>query len=166
MRLGRSRIDVVVDEGDDGLRVRMVENGHAHSCRSEWGAGMKLWAGTIDGAPVFVQVQPCIDHYVLSWRRMAVEASVHSLRQAELLAFMPKRKAIAQSNEVRNPMPGLVKAILVQPGQGVKKGDSLCIIEAMKMEMTVRAEHDATIQAIHVGEGAALGVDAAIMTYI
>ncbi|MHB8883867.1 MAG: acetyl-CoA carboxylase biotin carboxylase subunit [Methylovirgula sp.] len=163
---GRMRIDVVIDEGDDELFIRMIETGQARLCRSTWCAGMKVWAGTVDGAQIFVQVRPHLDHYVLSWREISVEASVYSRREAELIALRPEKKAIARSNDVRSPMPGLVKAILVQPGQAVKTGDVLCVIEAMKMEMMVRAQHDATIQAIDVVEGASLGLDALIMSFV
>ena len=45
-------------------------------------------------------------------------------------------------------MPGLVKAILVKPGQEVKVGEPLCMVEAMKMENVLRAERDGTISKI------------------
>ncbi|QXX73800.1 acetyl-CoA carboxylase biotin carboxylase subunit [Methylovirgula sp. HY1] len=163
---GRMRIDVVIDEGDDGLLIRMVENGQARLCQSNWGAGMKVWTGTVDGTKIFVQVRPHRDHYVLSWRGISVEAAVYSRHAAEFIALMPEMKVIARSNDVRSPMPGLVKAILVQAGQAVKTGDGLCIIEAMKMEMMVRAEQDATIRTIDVAEGASLGLDALIMSLV
>jgi pyruvate carboxylase len=47
---------------------------------------------------------------------------------------------------VGSPIPGLVSAILVEPGQTVKAGDVLMTIEAMKMETAVRAERDGTVK--------------------
>ncbi len=164
--LGQTRIDVVIDEGDDGLLVRMAASGQAYLCQSDWGAGMRVWAGTIDQEPTYVQVRPRLNSFVLHWRGIVVEACVYSRRAAELAALMRETKAVDLTKTLRCPMPGLVKAILVKPGQAVKQGDTLCIIEAMKMEMMLRAERDAVVREIHVGEGASLGVDAVIMEFM
>ncbi|MDX9759138.1 MAG: acetyl-CoA carboxylase biotin carboxyl carrier protein subunit [Bacteroidota bacterium] len=47
-------------------------------------------------------------------------------------------------------IPGVIQDIIVQPGQRVKWGDSLLILEAMKMRNDVTAPHDGTIKAVHV----------------
>jgi pyruvate carboxylase len=47
-------------------------------------------------------------------------------------------------------MPGKVMSILVRPGQSVNKGDELCVIEAMKMEQSIRSPIDGTIKEIYV----------------
>ena len=54
---------------------------------------------------------------------------------------------------VAAPMPGLVVAIPVKPGQDVKKGDPLAALEAMKMETVIRAEHDGEIKSVAVSVG-------------
>ncbi len=51
------------------------------------------------------------------------------------------------------PMPGTVIKVLVQPGAAVKKGDTIILLEAMKMELPLRAPADATVVAIHCREG-------------
>ena len=62
-------------------------------------------------------------------------------------------------------MPGLVKAIHVPPGQEVKAGEALCVVEAMKMENILRAERDAVVKAIKAKPGDSLAVDAVIMEF-
>jgi propionyl-CoA carboxylase alpha chain len=62
-------------------------------------------------------------------------------------------------------MPGLVKAIHVLAGQGVKSGDALCVVEAMKMENTLRAERDAVVKKVNAKPGDSLAVDAVIMEF-
>jgi len=54
------------------------------------------------------------------------------------------------SNHVVSPMPGKVIRVLVKEGDSVKKGETLLIIEAMKMENLIVAPRDAVVQAIHV----------------
>lgn len=52
-------------------------------------------------------------------------------------------------NDLKAPMPGLVLKINVKPGDEIKKGDALIVLEAMKMENILKAEGDAIIKAIH-----------------
>src|SRR5690606_37660586 len=61
--------------------------------------------------------------------------------------------AASGSESLRAPMPGLVKLVRVAPGDKVKKGQPLLVLEAMKMEHTVCAPHDGVI-AETVAEGA------------
>jgi biotin carboxyl carrier protein len=50
-------------------------------------------------------------------------------------------------------MPGLVLRILVEDGQQISAGDPLVILEAMKMEQTLRAATDGTVEAVLVKQG-------------
>jgi len=54
---------------------------------------------------------------------------------------------------VKAPLPGIVLKLLVKPGDIVKKGQKLFIMEAMKMENEIKAESDGVITAIKVAEG-------------
>jgi propionyl-CoA carboxylase alpha chain len=63
------------------------------------------------------------------------------------------------------PMPGLVIAIAVAVGQEVKAGETLAIVEAMKMENVLRAERDGVVKAIHAKKGDSLAVDAMILEF-
>lgn len=51
------------------------------------------------------------------------------------------------------PMPGLVRQLLVKKGEKVKKGQPLAVMEAMKLQMTLSAGADATVESILVKEG-------------
>lgn len=59
---------------------------------------------------------------------------------------------IQKVNDVKAPMPGLILAIKVEPGQEVKKGDPLMILEAMKMENILKSPGDGVVKAIKVQE--------------
>jgi biotin carboxyl carrier protein len=54
-------------------------------------------------------------------------------------------------------MPGKVLKILVEVGQRVSAGDPLIILEAMKMEHTMRAVVDGVVESILVGDGEVVG---------
>ncbi len=73
------------------------------------------------------------------------------------LAQMRKTAGISARPSVEKmfkaPMPGLVMQIKVEPGQQVKAGDPLVVIEAMKMENILKATGKATVKAVHVEQG-------------
>ena len=60
---------------------------------------------------------------------------------------------VASGDDVRAPMPGLVKQVRVRAGGTVRKGDPLAVLEAMKMEHTLTAPRDGSVAAVNVGEG-------------
>ena len=51
---------------------------------------------------------------------------------------------------LRSPMPGRVISILVRPGDSVSAGDEVCVVEAMKMEQSIRAHRDGVVKTIFV----------------
>jgi propionyl-CoA carboxylase alpha chain len=95
----------------------------------------------------------------------AAEVQVYTRREAELVSLMPEKRAAGGSKLLRCPMPALVKSIEVVAGQVVKSGETLCIIEAMKMETVLRAERDVTVGKINVKAGDSIAVDAVIMAF-
>ncbi|MDE0511016.1 MAG: acetyl/propionyl/methylcrotonyl-CoA carboxylase subunit alpha [Gammaproteobacteria bacterium] len=52
-----------------------------------------------------------------------------------------------------SPMPGTIIEVIVSEGQQVSKGDTLLVLEAMKIEHTIVAPHDGTVQALHYRAG-------------
>ncbi len=69
----------------------------------------------------------------------------------------------ARPTPVIAPMPARVIRILVQPGSAAKKGETLLVLEAMKMELPVRAPADAIVTAVHCREGDLVQADAVLM---
>ena len=63
----------------------------------------------------------------------------------------------AGANKVTAPMPGTILQVKVSQGQSVKKGDVICVLEAMKMENDIPAPCDGVIVSINVQKGASVG---------
>jgi 3-methylcrotonyl-CoA carboxylase alpha subunit len=63
------------------------------------------------------------------------------------------------------PMPATVLKIHVKPGDAVKKGDTVLVLEAMKMELPIRAPADATIGAVCCREGELVPADATLIEF-
>jgi 3-methylcrotonyl-CoA carboxylase alpha subunit len=61
------------------------------------------------------------------------------------------------------PMPATVVKVLVTPGQAVRHGDTLVVLEAMKMELAIRAPADGMIKAVNCQEGELVQPDRALV---
>lgn len=57
---------------------------------------------------------------------------------------------------IASPMPGQVLRVLAKPGQAVKRGQVLLVLEAMKMENEIMAPADGTVSQVYAAEGAAV----------
>ena len=71
-------------------------------------------------------------------------------------ATTPAPQAPAGATTVTSPMPGTILAVKVSVGDSVKKGDVICILEAMKMENEIPAPNDGVIASINVQKGASV----------
>jgi propionyl-CoA carboxylase alpha chain len=78
---------------------------------------------------------------------------------------MPAKKVVDSGKAVRCPMPGLVVSVAVSEGQEVKAGETLAVVEAMKMENVLRADRDGVVKRIHARRGDSLAVDAVILEF-
>ena len=66
---------------------------------------------------------------------------------------------------IRSPMPGKLVLIQVKPGQAVSKGQELAVMEAMKMELSIKAPCDGTISEYLADAGSVIDADVAIMSW-
>ncbi len=133
--------------------------------QSEWWPGEPIWQGTISGKEVFVQVRPVPNGYDLSYGGLRAKAFVYTAREAALAALMPEKKPADTSKKLLCPMPGLVVSIAATEGQEVKAGETLAVVEAMKMQNVLKADRDVTVTKLRAKPGDSLAVDAVIMEF-
>ena len=74
-------------------------------------------------------------------------------------------KPAAGANSVNAPMPGTILNVLVSAGDSVKKGQTLMILEAMKMENEIMAAQDGVIAGVHVSKGDAVNPCDALVSF-
>ncbi len=153
-----------VEREVDAIAVRFAD-GKTSKFSSKWLPGVPLWAGTVDGAPVAVHVRTIPNGFELAYRGVETKAFVYTEREARYARLMPVKALSDSGKAVRCPMPGLVVSIAVAEGQEVKAGETLAVVEAMKMENILRAERDGIIKKINVKPGDSVAVDAVIMEF-
>ncbi|MCS7207609.1 MAG: hypothetical protein NZ951_06750 [Dehalococcoidia bacterium] len=58
-----------------------------------------------------------------------------------------------QERRIVSPMPGRVVGVSVRVGDRLQAGDEVCVIEAMKMEQSIRCTHGGVVKAVHIQPG-------------
>jgi propionyl-CoA carboxylase alpha chain len=168
--LGDALIQAKVEGRDYPMTVTLGGKGTGEKVReievnSSWWFGDPVWEGTIGGEEAAVQVRPILNGVMLQYQGVEVPARVLTEREAELMALMPVKEKPDTSKLLLCPMPGLVVSLAVSEGQEVAAGDTLCVVEAMKMENVLKAERDGKVSKILAKPGDSLNVDAVILEF-
>jgi propionyl-CoA carboxylase alpha chain len=158
----------VAREGED-IAVRFVgadgAPGAQHRLASAWKPGDPVWHGSIDGHAVALQVRPIPNGFRLAHQGFEVAVHVFTENEAAAARLMPVGGSADTGKKLLCPMPGLVVSIAVTEGQEVKAGETLAVVEAMKMQNVLRAERDGVVKKISATAGATLAVDALILEF-
>jgi propionyl-CoA carboxylase alpha chain len=153
-------------EGDHDANAYVVtQNGKTYHIRTEWQFRHPLWRGEINGERVCVDFERRNMLYVLRHRGTQVEALVLTPFAAKLNRYMLQRTPPNLSRYLLSPMPGLLVSVSVKAGDEVKDGDKLAVVEAMKMEIVLRATQDRRVKAVLAEAGAGLAVDQPILEF-
>ena len=127
---------------------------------------LELRAEQIDSATVRFQAAPRIDSGRPMSARQTIAYAIAAgavqwvFLNGEVYRFeadqgVPgrRRRGALAAGPLTAPMPATVRRIEVKPGQAVRRGDVLIVLEAMKMELPVRATADGTIARLNCREG-------------
>ena len=142
--LSSDRLEVRWSDAEEATAVRLID-WSPPTLRLEDGDGVRRRLRVIrDGDRAWVQ---------------EIDAQV-ALRR---VPRFPERGAQEVAGGCTAPMPGQVVQVAVEEGQAVAKGDLLVILEAMKMEHSVRAPSDGVVAQLHVAAGDQVDVDALLV---
>ncbi|MDM9644187.1 acetyl/propionyl/methylcrotonyl-CoA carboxylase subunit alpha [Rhizobium sp. S163] len=167
VRLGDDYIDVRLLDGlvTVPFEMEMDIAGETVTVVTDWRPGEPVWRGKVGRQPVTAQLRPILNGVRLDWQGLSVKSKVLTPRHAELDRLMPVKLPPDTSKLLLCPMPGLVVSIAVTEGQEVKAGETLAVVEAMKMENVLRAERDLVVGVVNAKPGESLAVDAVIMEF-
>ncbi len=166
VRVGAQDVKLEIVRQEDAFAVRLADTKkRTLVLQSHWKPGDPIWRGLIDGREVAVHVRPMANGFLLSHRGSREKVYVYTAREAALASLMPEKKSADSGKVVKSPMPGLVLSIAVKPGQEVQSGETIAVVEAMKMENVLRAERDGKVKTVHVKPGESVAVDAAIVEF-
>ena len=117
-------------------------------------------AGVVASAPV---AAPVVSQPVAT----AAPAAAPAAPAAPAASAAPAAPAASGSegaNKVTAPMPGTILDVKVSVGQSIKKGDVVCVLEAMKMENDIPAPCDGVVASISVSKGSSVNANDVIAT--
>ncbi len=161
--MGGQQHPVQIDPAEGGYDA--VYMGETYQIRSDWQFGYPLFKGTLNGTEICIQVERRGMVYRLFHWGSQADVVVLSPRVAKFQTLMPEKAPPDLSKFLLSPMPGLLTKVEVQAGQEVKAGEELAVIEAMKMENVLRADHDSKVAKVMAGPGDSLAVDQAILEF-
>ena len=114
---------------------------------------MKHLTVTVNGVAYDVTVEETAGGPVAPAAPAAPAPAAKPAAPAPAAAPAPTPAGAAGAVTVSAPMPGNILDVRVQPGASVKAGDTLMILEAMKMENEISAPQDGTIASVNVRKG-------------
>jgi propionyl-CoA carboxylase alpha chain len=132
---------------------------------TDWALGEPLFQASINGRSVCVQVARNGSEYKLFYRGAEINALVLSPKAAKLNKLMLEKIPADLSRFLLSPMPGLLVKLAVKVGDQVKAGEELAVVEAMKMENSLRAIQDGIVAKISAETGDSLMVDQTILEF-
>ncbi|NP_001339534.1 propionyl-CoA carboxylase alpha chain, mitochondrial isoform d precursor [Homo sapiens] len=126
---------------NNGSVFSVEVDGSKLNVTSTWNLASPLLSVSVDGT------QRTVQYKVNILTRLA----------AELNKFMLEKVTEDTSSVLRSPMPGVVVAVSVKPGDAVAEGQEICVIEAMKMQNSMTAGKTGTVKSVHCQAGDTVG---------
>ncbi|WP_415289433.1 acetyl/propionyl/methylcrotonyl-CoA carboxylase subunit alpha [Brevundimonas sp. S1H14] len=156
-------VEVGYDEAED--LIVAIDGEEVSLSEIDWRPGLSLFKAVLDDDAFTAEVKRAADGFDI--RHRAAKARVRVLRPdvAHLYALLPEKQAADTSKLVLSPMPGLVVDIPVVEGQEVKSGETVAIIEAMKMQNILKAERDGKVKAVKAKAGDPVAADDVLVEF-
>jgi len=152
-------IDAALMRRDDGYALQVDGDAHPVSLSAPWLDGVqtlrvgdRAWAIHLvcDGEETFVQIG----------------GRSFTVRTIEPLTVFAHAGSATADLTARAPMPGTVVSVRVRPGAQVAKGETLMVIESMKLETTITAWRDGTVETVHLAPGQTFDRDAPLVSLV
>jgi len=144
---GEKGINFLKGDKPFGIRYKEEEKSAAK--------GAQNYTANVDGVNVAVAVDASGKSYTANVNGKKFTVTLSEGGAAPAAAAAPAASGAAKA--VTTPLPGTVMKIEVKAGQSVKVGDTIAILEAMKMETPVTADADGVISSIEVAVGDVVG---------
>ena len=152
----------------DGAELDVELIDEARSLRLDsvvWRPGKTQFRAVLDGRPFTAEVHPATEGFTIRHRAAKARVLVLTPLSAELHERLPKREPADTSKLIVSPMPGLVVTLDVAVGQEIKAGETVAIIEAMKMQNIIKAERDGVVKTVGAKSGDSVAADEVLVEF-
>jgi propionyl-CoA carboxylase alpha chain len=164
MEVGDKGTEVRVTQAEDTLAVSVEWRSEAARLVWQPGAGLARidWSG---GTSSVLKVNLTTSGFRIRYRGADLKIVAVAPHIGKLLPLMPVKVPPDMSKFLLCPMPGQIVRLYVAEGEIVEDGQTLAIVEAMKMENVLKAEKRARVSKLRVVPGTILAVDEVIMEF-
>lgn len=152
-RLGDVEVNLELSRTRDGYRLHLAEPPRSIPFRLD---GSRI---VVDGVAHEVEVATRGDDVFVH-----LDGEAYQLHYAHPLERLAHQAHGGADDAVRAPMPGSLVAVQVQAGDAVVRGQTLLIMESMKMETTIVAPRDGIVHEVHFATAQAFERDAVLVT--
>ncbi len=164
--IGDDRRAVTLNPSADGMVVELTDEARHLSLRGiNWRPGSPVFRGVLDGKAFALETRPAAEGFLIRQRAAKCRVRVLTPLSADLHERLPKRPPADTSKMIVSPMPGLVVSLEVIEGQEVKEGETVAIIEAMKMQNIIKAERDGTVKSVGAKAGDSVAADEVLVEF-
>eukprot|EP00127_Corallochytrium_limacisporum_P003567 Clim_evm50s150 gene=Clim_evmTU50s150 len=179
------RVDIAYQE--DSETAVMVCDDRAFQAYNDWSSGESIVESWIaetteevqsmneDGSMSEPSVEPKSfrliheDRLATGYRLrfLGTEYNVHVLTEAanKAMDIVPEKEVIDTAKFMLTPMPGTIVSLAVQEGEEVSEGQEIAVVEAMKMQNSLRAQRSGVVKKIHSEVGASLAAEDIIVEF-
>jgi len=151
-----------------GERLDVVAQGHAGDYAIQWqGRRHDVRAARLDAGGLSARFDQHARRFLVhaDAGRLDVHDGEHRLQLQPVAVYRRDNTAQgAEGHRVQAPMPGRVVLVKAHPGDVVVAGQELLVIEAMKMELALKAPRDGTVAEVRASEGDFVEADAVLVT--
>ena len=158
-------IEVSRFDSSIGAGFNISHQGDNYQVETNWQKGENIVQAKINDRLVNVQLDRVGAGYVAFHRGTQINIQVLTENTAALLTHMIEKQPPDLSKFLLSPMPGLLVRLSVTAGEEIKAGEELAVVEAMKMENSLRAEEDVVISKVLAEQGDSLMVDQPILEF-
>lgn len=146
----------------ESLEVHLEpEEGHAivtigdqsFNIAGDYKPGKGIQEFLVNGEVMRFRMENQQERLVLARRGVEVKTRAMSKLEHDLYEMMPEKTPVDTSNLIVSPMPGKVIKLYVKPGDSLKVGGEVCVLEAMKMENVLIAETECVVEEVLIKEG-------------
>ncbi|MGY8986544.1 MAG: ATP-binding protein, partial [Sphingomonadales bacterium] len=156
-------LPVIIAQSAQGAQVFV--DGENIQIVSDWVPGDPVFKGVINNIQMNIEIDLLEMGYKLTTDGVSCVIKVMPPHIAQFLGHMKEKIALDTSNFLLCPMPGLIVSLEVKEGDEIKLGQTLAVVEAMKMENILKAERDGTVSKLCAKVGDSLAVDQVIMEF-
>ncbi|MHB8287052.1 MAG: acetyl-CoA carboxylase biotin carboxylase subunit [Caulobacteraceae bacterium] len=163
--VGEAKHAVQVDGDAASLTLTLADGRPLRLDGVDWRPGKALFRGRLDGVAFAAEVSPAAEGFTIRHRAAKTRVLVLTPLSAEMHDRLPRRAPADTSKVILSPMPGLMVSVDVVVGQEVKTGETVAVIEAMKMQNILRAERDGVIKSVGPKAGDSVAADEVLVEF-